>query len=480
MEVGKTNTPIKNVSKNNDSAVLVLSLCIDMIMLCLFSWIFICVCGDYGSLLAVDRSKIIIFLISYLVTVSIKPPMFYVRNISGDKLASHIFWTTIEFVFVSQLLAFLLHDYPDFTPWQFVVFYLSFGVILLITRLSYRISLKFYRASGHDMRNVVLVGSHDSMLDIYDRLTHDIAWGYDIMGYFDDKPSARYPQKLKYLGKASKFEEFIIDNDKHIDEIYCGLPDEGDAVRSTIKDIIGVCEKHVVRFYSVPNLRSSFSRSMVMQAIGDVPVFSLRPEPLKLRRNKIIKRIFDVLFSLTAIICLLPIYIIVAAIIKCTSPGPVFFRQKRHGLDGKEFDCLKFRSMKVNKDSDNVQATKDDPRKYPFGDFMRRTSIDELPQFFNVLMGDMSVIGPRPHMLKHTEMYSELIDTYMVRHFVKPGITGWAQVNGCRGETKELWQMEARVKKDIWYLEHWSLWLDLFIIYLTVKNVVLRSDDQAY
>lgn len=162
-----------------------------------------------------------------------------------------------------------------------------------------------------------------------------------------------------------------------------------------------------------------------------------------------------------------------------TSPGPIFFKQKRSGEENKEFWCYKFRSMRVNKDSDKVQATLNDPRKTRLGNFMRKTSIDELPQFINVLLGDMSVVGPRPHMLKHTEEYSKLIDKYMVRHLVKPGITGWAQVTGFRGETKELWQMEGRVERDIWYLEHWTFMLDLYIIYKTVKNAV-RGEKEAY
>ena len=161
-------------------------------------------------------------------------------------------------------------------------------------------------------------------------------------------------------------------------------------------------------------------------------------------------------------------------------PGPIFFKQKRNGLNGEEFTCYKFRSMKVNNDADKLQATKDDPRKTKFGDFIRKTNIDELPQFWNVLKGDMSVVGPRPHMLMHTEMYSKLIPQYMIRHFAKPGITGWAQVTGCRGETKELWQMEERIKKDIWYIEHWRMLLDLKIIWLTVWNQVSGNDKKAY
>ena len=214
--------------------------------------------------------------------------------------------------------------------------------------------------------------------------------------------------------------------------------------------------------------------------IDNMPVLKLRREPLSSPVNRIVKRIFDILVSSIFIItCFWWIYIIVAIITKITMPGPVLFKQKRNGLLGEEFTCLKFRSMKVNKDADRLQATKDDPRKTKWGNIMRSTSIDELPQFLNVLMGDMSVVGPRPHMVKHTEEYSRLIEKYMVRHWVKPGITGWAQVTGARGETQELWQMEDRIQKDIWYVENWTIWLDIRIILKTIKNAVC-GDKQAY
>lgn len=202
--------------------------------------------------------------------------------------------------------------------------------------------------------------------------------------------------------------------------------------------------------------------------------------PLYIRYNRIIKRIFDLMVSAVVLCTLFPvIFLVVGIIIKLTSPGPIFFIQKRTGKDGKDFNCYKFRSMKVNKEADEVQATADDPRKTPFGNFIRNTSIDEIPQLINVFLGDMSLIGPRPHMVKHTEMYSQLIDNYMDRHAVKPGITGWAQVTGLRGETKELYLMEKRVEADIWYIQNWSFLLDLKIIGKTIKTILL-GDENAY
>ena len=193
------------------------------------------------------------------------------------------------------------------------------------------------------------------------------------------------------------------------------------------------------------------------------------------------KRTFDIVFSSLVLCTIFPIvWVIVSIAIKIQSPGPIFFKQDRTGLDGKTFKCYKFRSMKVNADSDKVQATKDDPRKFPFGNLMRKTNIDELPQFINVFLGDMSVVGPRPHMLKHTEEYSSLINRFMLRHLAKPGITGLAQVSGFRGETHYIDQMEGRVKMDIKYIENWSFLLDMKIIVKTVTNMLGKEKGNAY
>ena len=191
------------------------------------------------------------------------------------------------------------------------------------------------------------------------------------------------------------------------------------------------------------------------------------------------KRCFDIAFSIVACLAIAFFIPIIALIIKLQSRGPIFFVQDRTGKYGRTFRCLKFRTMRTNGECNIRQCTKHDPRVFPFGRFLRRTNLDELPQFFNVLMGDMSIVGPRPHMLYHTDYYSKLIPHYMNRHFVRPGITGWAQVTGFRGETRELWQMEGRVRRDMWYINHWSLWLDLRIMVMTVKTIFVR-DEMAY
>ena len=260
------------------------------------------------------------------------------------------------------------------------------------------------------------------------------------------------------------------------DELYvCISRREKDIVRK----ISSFCNRNVVRFYFVPMSVEALGIDLKRELLDDMEVFTTYESPLDSPLNMLIKRLFDTVLAILALLLTLPFLPVIWLIIKIQSPGPLFFKQVRTGLDGKDFNMLKFRSMHVNADADRLQATKDDPRKYPFGNFMRKANIDELPQFWNVLMGDMSIVGPRPHMLAHTRMYSELIDKYMVRHFVKPGITGWAQVTGFRGETKELWQMEGRVKRDIWYMENWTIWLDIRIVWLTVKTIFVH-DKNAY
>lgn len=260
--------------------------------------------------------------------------------------------------------------------------------------------------------------------------------------------------------------------------LFCNLPQEQS---DDIRKIMDYCENHLIHFYSVPNVRNYVHRAMAVEFVDDIPVLSVRYEPLRTPLNRVLKRTFDLVFSTLFLVLIfwwvLPI---VSLITWLTMPGPVFFRQKRNGLYGKEFTCLKFRSMRVNADADKLQATKEDPRKTKWGNIMRKTNIDELPQFINVFLGDMSVVGPRPHMVKHTEEYGALVDKYMVRHFAKPGITGWAQVTGSRGETSELWMMEERIQKDIWYVENWSLLLDIKIIIKTVTNVFGGEKGNAY
>jgi len=337
-----------------------------------------------------------------------------------------------------------------------------FFVLLLISRLISRNIIKLVRRMGLNSRSVTMVGDDAELQKIRDLLINDPTTGYRIVKVW----------KADELREAIKKGEQV----EFGDELYVCLSRKE---RDTIRLLSRECDRQVTQFFYVPVSVESIGLKFQREYINDIEVFTTHESPLQNPMNKMVKRCMDIALSIVFLIPTAIIFPFVYVIIKIQSPGPLFFRQERTGLDGKSFKMVKFRSMHVNKDADKIQATKDDPRKYPFGNFMRKANIDELPQFWNVLMGNMSIVGPRPHMLAHTEMYSELIDKYMVRHFVKPGITGWAQVTGFRGETKELWQMEGRVQRDIWYIENWTVWLDIRIIWLTFKTFFVH-DKNAY
>ena len=385
------------------------------------------------------------------------------RAFSVISLLIFLFATCLIFLNVGDVLATFL-----------VVYYVSTIVVFSCWRVFVRMLLKFYRRKGYNFKRVVIVGAGKNGMELYRAMRDDISSGFNILGFFDDNLALK-DILPSYLGTTDKVEEFAIAKD--IDEIYCTLPGTND---EKILRMLNFAEKQMIRFYIVPEFYRNVKKSMVMEFLESVPLLTIRREPLQAFYNRALKRSFDLVFSSVVLCTIFPIlYVLIGFLIKRSSPGPIFFKQKRTGLYGHDFECYKFRTMRVNDQADTMQAVKDDPRKTKIGDFLRRTNLDEFPQFINVFKGDMSVVGPRPHMLKHTEQYSALIDKYMVRHLVKPGVTGWAQVTGYRGETKTLEQMEGRVKRDVWYIENWTFFLDLKIIVVTLVNM-FRGDKNAY
>lgn len=396
-----------------------------------------------------------------------------------------IFRQTTCLVALQRVVEFLLGEFI-LEEWEYV--FSSFHVFaaytcilylaILFSRYFERWMVRHFRSLGLNSRDVLFVGSDEQMIPIYEYLIKDSTYGYHVLGYYADNTIARCPEGLTRLGSIADLNTIMATEAKEpiARDIYCCLP--GDLEK--IKSIIKYCNRMVAHFYYIPTVSQIFDTVRFrIENIGDTVVFTNHYEPLLKPVNKAIKRGFDILVSFFICLVLAIMTPFIALCIRLQSKGPIFFSQTRTGLNGQDFKCYKFRSMHVNDDADKVQATENDARKFPFGNLMRKMNIDELPQFFNVLKGDMSIVGPRPHMLAHTEMYRELIDTYMVRHFVKPGITGWAQVTGFRGETKELWQMQGRVRRDIWYIENWSFFLDLRIILKTAMQV-FRPDKLAY
>ncbi len=360
---------------------------------------------------------------------------------------------------------------------RLVLFY--FYIILCAGIICFRIffihNLKVLRKKGYNYRNVFIVGSGNTALELYQYMTHELDLGYRLLGYYDESPSPSFTEKLKYIPSIDEMKTFLIESSVH--EIYIALSEYNS---KDIKEIIDFCESNMIRIKLVPNIgKLTRNRNISIDFYGYTPIIALHKEPLEKYYNRIVKNFFDIIFSLLIIILLFSwLFPIIAILIKLSSKGPVFFRQSRSGESSDTFTCWKFRSMVINKEADTLQADKNDSRITGIGKILRRYNLDELPQFVNVLIGNMSVVGPRPHMVKHTEEYSQLIKNYQVRHYIKPGITGWAQVNGLRGETKRLELMQKRIEHDIWYVENWSFFLDLKIVILTVINM-FRGEENA-
>jgi putative colanic acid biosynthesis UDP-glucose lipid carrier transferase len=380
----------------------------------------------------------------------------------------------IHAAIVSIFVVFL--KYEDVSRLRLLFFYLFFFFIVMIFRYILMKILKKIRANGYNFQKVIIVGANDTGERMRKILAKDLTYGYRFLGFFDDRTAVSSTISGPFLGEFDSIQDFIVK--EKVDEMYVALHiDKVEIINKLIK----ICEQNMIRIKFIPDFQL-YTKSSKVEVVfyENTPVLMFRPEPLEFASNRLVKKVFDICFSLAVIVLIFPWLLpIVALIIKIESPGPVFFKQERSGRDNQTFMCFKFRSMYVNDLAHDKQAGKGDSRITRFGAFIRKTSVDELPQFFNVFLGDMSVVGPRPHMVNLAKEYSELINNYLVRQYAKPGITGWAQVNGYRGETKELIDMENRVEYDIWYIENWSLLLDMKIIVRTIINV-FNGEENAY
>jgi Undecaprenyl-phosphate glucose phosphotransferase len=281
------------------------------------------------------------------------------------------------------------------------------------------------------------------------------------------EPSPDYERfSKKIIGSTTDIKNIL--EKREFDNVIITLPM---SQKNKITDITNICEKRGIHVELLPNYYQIVSHRPSVREINGVPLIGIRNVPLEGMFNRMFKRIFDIVFSFLAIIILSPVLLVVALAVKLSSPGPVLFVQKRTGLKNREFNIYKFRTMVVNNMADTLQSNENDPRKTKLGDFLRRTNLDELPQLFNIFRGEMSFVGPRPHMIKHTEEFYQKYDKYMVRHWVKPGLTGWAQVNGWRGDS----DIEMRVKFDIEYIENWTFFWDIKIIFLTIFGKKARN-----
>ncbi|MBO4995184.1 MAG: undecaprenyl-phosphate glucose phosphotransferase [Muribaculaceae bacterium] len=402
--------------------------------------------------------------LSYLPITRWSTSVHSLRPIKMERLLANSLRTIINHAFIFLSALYILRI--DYIPWTFfATFYGACLILLPIWWLASRLIVKYCRRRGLNFSRVIIVGTNNTALRLLNELSSDAGFGYKFMGFFNDVPSNDVPSEF-YRGSIDDLDTYIKEN--AIDEVFCTIHDENE---TAINRTIAIADSNATQYHYVPQFTKYVSRQFDTYALGTMPILSARSNPLKNISNRIVKRTFDVIVSATALI-LSPLVLIPLSIaIKISSPGPVFFKQRRTGYKGRAFICWKFRTMRVNDESDKRQATQNDNRITRLGRFLRHTSIDELPQLFNVLKGDMSLVGPRPHMLQHTDIYRNLITKYMARHVIKPGITGWAQIHGFRGPTEELWKMEKRVEYDVWYIENWSLMLDLKIIARTITNI---------
>ena len=374
-----------------------------------------------------------------------------------------------------QLLIFTLSVFAFFgffqsiktSPNELVTYVIyTFGCITILKLGVFYLLKKYRTVLGGNYRLTIILGENAKTKQLIKFFKKNPVYGYKLSKVFDiKKPGASLEQCFSY----------IIENE--IDEIYCSIAEfDNDQIR----EISDFADNNLKILKFVPDNKEIFTKKLNYQYLGITPVLSLREIPIDTPLNQMIKRIFDILLTSIIIIGILSwLTPLLAILIKLESKGPVFFKQKRNGLDYKEFYCYKFRSMRPNPTAHIHQVSRGDERITRVGKFLRKTSIDELPQFINVIKGEMSIVGPRPHMVSHTHMYAERIDKFMVRHFIKPGITGLAQVSGYRGEVEHDHDIINRVKFDIFYVENWSLLMDMKIIAKTVVKA-LRGDEKAY
>ncbi len=388
-------------------------------------------------------------------------------------LTRHTFQSYVVYLLMVATFIFLV---PFTYELKFIVAVLAgFATVLLVSRLMYLAAIKVVRIHERFVRKVVIIGYNDAAKNLVD---HHLSTSKNIAvdGFFEDYENVHELSAFPIIGSPQECLQYAIEN--NISEIYSTLPAKE---YPFLYDMAEKAENNFIRFKFATDFHSFVHSGVHVNYANQMPILSLRNEPLDDIANRLKKRVFDVFFSLFVMVFILSWLIpIIAILIKLDSKGPVFFIQNRLGRDLNRIRVFKFRSMRTTEaDTQYKQATKDDPRVTKIGKFLRKTSLDELPQFFNVLLGEMSIVGPRPHPIKMNDDYKQIIDKYMIRHFLKPGITGWAQINGYRGETKNLEDIQGRIEHDIWYMENWSFWTDVKIVFLTAYNVV-KGEENAY
>ncbi|MEA3139950.1 MAG: hypothetical protein QOK23_2119 [Gammaproteobacteria bacterium] len=424
-----------------------------------------------------DRSSAAIVIIGVLCLVLVQPP----REVSTQLTSARLSAVTDVIMRWLMLLAVLLavgyvtHSLNGFPRRIFLTWATVTPAVLVLVTLMMQEIMRRFLMNAFDNRSAIIAGYNTSSLELARRLKNNPGMRVEVAGFFDDRSSDRLGMEAdaKLVGSLSDMSQYV--KDKRTDVIFIALP-----IRHVkrVMNLLDDLRDTTASIYYVPDI---FVFDLIQARSGEIhgiPVVAMCETPFYGYRG-VTKRLTDIGFSLLILLLLLPLLVLIAVVVKASSPGPVIFKQRRYGLDGREIGVYKFRTMTVVEDGTSIrQASKTDSRITRVGAVLRRSSMDELPQLINVLQGRMSLVGPRPHAVAHNEEYRKLIKGYMVRHKVLPGITGLAQVNGCRGETSKLEEMEARVNYDLDYLRHWTPMLDIKILLLTVVKVF--RDEKAY
>jgi putative colanic acid biosysnthesis UDP-glucose lipid carrier transferase len=424
-----------------------------------------------------DRSSEAIIIVAVLCLVLVTPPREVSTQLTSAKLSAVVDVIFRWLLLLGVMLAIgyatkSLDGYPRriFLTWSVVT-----PVALIIATLMMQEIMRRFLMNSFDARSAIIAGYNNSSLELARRLQTNPSMGLEVAGFFDDRSTDRLGMEpgAKLVGALSELGEYV--KQHRTDVIFIALP-----IRHVkrVMNLLDDLRDTTASIYYVPDI---FVFDLIQARSGEIhgiPVVAMCETPFYGYRG-VVKRLTDTALSIVILLLLLPVLVVIATLVKVSSPGPIIFKQRRYGLDGREIAVYKFRTMRVTEDGAYIrQASRTDERITRIGSILRRASLDELPQLINVLQGRMSLVGPRPHAVAHNEEYRKLIKGYMVRHKVLPGITGLAQVNGCRGETAQLEQMEARVNYDLDYLRHWTPMLDIKIILLTVVKIF--RDDKAY
>lgn len=425
--------------------------------------------------------SILFYLVSCAIwyTMSIFSKLYIERrsNKFSEEIVYVIYHTILFAVSLSSVLFFLSlnHKFPS----KFIIAFVFLNAFLaILTKYAFRKKIHAALIKGNSFDNVLLVGSSNAAVNFVETVQKYYYYGFKCIGYINEHPDLQ--ADCEYLGSFQNLDKILLIN--NIDEVFIALPT---SEKDKIQNCIQICDTHRIKVRMLPDLTDFTSSSIFINNIGLLPVVNIGHLPLDKTENQLVKRFFDIVFSsLFFILIGIWLFPVLALFIKLSSKGPVFFKQERWGLNNRKITCYKFRSMiKDSKDIDEEgnynQAFRNDPRITTIGKILRKTNMDELPQFWNVLIGNMSVIGPRPHPTPLNLASMATVDNYMLRHLVKPGISGLAQVNGCRGETKTTAEMQRRINFDLYYIHRWTFWLDIQIIIQTVINI-FRGDQNAY